>query len=473
MKKFQFAAGLLAAGLLASCSSDAPDMPNGGSATPGSDEEVVATLAVRIAPSVTRADDNEIAENEESKINGVRVYVVRDDQFGTRVFTGYTNTLENGTAKIAITKDRYDALTQPKEDGTQYKYKVYVVCNANENVTTLTGDQEIDGTTDGVNKIASKGNFTMTNASAAESQTLEITTADKSTIIVAPKAVKVDRLAVRYDYTAPAIMNIAGKDGETAKDFNENNGIKLEVAGATLENLNLKDYLFPHRGGVVFGAEGYWNTPSFAMTNVKAFSEYTYKEDISQYGFECGHPGDVKDTFNKFTYAAFKVKMDLSESKFKDMTGSNLFAVKHILLGNEEALKAENGFDTGDAALNKAIKELVESITYRAKEQKLSGDAEKAYFVQEWSKLSGYDVYSPDANDGNYYTYYAANITTDKALQIIRNHVYKLGINSFSRLGVPGNKTPEQQKEDLTSLFFQFSVEVNPWVLNTENNWDF
>lgn len=460
MKKFQFAAGLLAAGLLASCSSDAPDMPNGGNATPGSDEEVVATLAVRIAPSVTRASgDTENGTDVESKINGVRVYVVRDDEARTRVFTGYTNTLESGTAKIAITKDRYDVLTTEKEAGTPYQYRVYVVCNANENVTSLTADQEIDGTTDGVSKIATDNNFTMTNASA-EPVTLIKETSGETTILKVPDVIKVDRLAVRYDYTAPAIMNIAGKEEDVAKDFNDNNSIKLEVVGATLENLNLKDYLFPHRGGVAFGTTGYWNTPNFTMPGVKPFSEYTYS-GITKYGFACGYPGDTTTPFKDFTYAAFKVKMDLSESKFNGMTG-NLYAYNHILLGDEQALKDQT-FDTGNEDTNKAIIQMVESLSLR---EGTSG----FNFSEEWSKMSGYDVYS-QAEDGNYYTYYARNIKTGTDLQIIRNHVYKLSIKSFAKLGVPGDMTPEQQEEKVESLLFQFAVEVNPWTIE-ENAWD-
>lgn len=432
MKKFQFAAGLLAVGLLASCSSDAPEMPN-NTANSGNGEETVATLAVRIAPSVTRAEGSEVAENGESKITSVRVYV-QDATNNSAVFTGYTETLNNNVAQIAITQEKYDALTV-----TDKQYKVYVVCNDNKDMTTLNLEQEAND----IDNVALKDNFTMTNVSA-DPVTLATEETKGTKIVKVVEPIEVERVAVRYDYTAPAAMNITA-----ATDANKNNSIKLEVAGAVLKNLNGKDYLFPHKGGNVFGT-GAWTTLKDGITTAGAFNTYDYTKDINHtYGFALSNPGDVTKFFDNFTYAAFKVKMDLSGSeKFKDMTG-NLYAYNHILLGNKEALLTGD-FKTGDDTTDNMLKDMVAAAN------------QAADFAEAWKAMPGYHVYSPDT-EGNYYTYYAANIKTNDVLEIVRNNVYELKIKSFSKLGVPGEKTPEQQDEDLTSLFFQFSVKVKAW----------
>lgn len=446
MKKFQFAAGLLAVGLLASCSSDAPEMPNNTPVDNGTKGEMF--LSIRLDANNTRADETEEGTIEESKIEDIHLFLLSGDNL---IFSAQANSYSDFVAKFKVSNVTYSDLVRRQAANEDFTVRVIAnsYANTGANITTdFTASTEVVTWTD--NKFIFSGLATgklaaPVTGAGTEDKPWRINGVDGSAAVVA-----LDRLASRFDITA----------GGEAKATTSDNTLQMTVVGMKVETWSNATNWFKQA-----------TTPALADgRKLEQMKDYTYVSGTTYARPIIAKSGDIKDV----AFAAVQVKMtstntEMAKAMEADQT---LYAYKGYLIGSVEMMNTE-GFEfkaegekaepTIVAEINKAINDLKAVNGGKVNELNLT-------------VANGFFAYDSDKSEKhNYYTYYSSRIKTgtEKIGTVERNNIYRLSANSFFKLGTNGNYVPEEDPTPTTTdMWFDLQVSINPWLVNT-NAWDF
>lgn len=459
MKKFQFAAGLLALGMLASCSSDAPDAPNSPNVE---GEKGEMCMAIRLTTNATRAEEAPVLG--ESEIVDLQVTVLD----GTREILSRKATLDNERsndgsanhiAKFEVSRAIYNDIDRVKSEGR--KITIKVTANAYKNEV----DDQLGNVV--VTNVTWSPAFLFTGESTADvADHVEGDGTETKPWRISANNIELVRLASKFTMDAT--------DNEQAKYDTD---LNLTVAGMAVETWSDKTYWTQTETTPGFEkaeALGAYKTLNYSLNSLNQ----VYRRPIIATG---------NLDYLTHAHAAIKVKIsspiiDAIEAGATDRT---VWAYKGYLVGTIASLntyeadkfKFEPNFADGVTDAEKAKEnEIAEKITEYVNDflRMKSLDASNLQSV-------GFMPYNPDEN-GNYYTYYVDYIYTEaknapsKANEkgnVYRNNVYKLHAASFKKLGVNEDTVIGQNPEpDSTSLFIDLQCTVKEWGQN-ENEWNF
>ncbi len=503
MKKIVLASGVLALGLLASCSNDAPVSPDDSNVT-GDYRYIAVKIAPNAATRASQTDAEVIGDDNERAIESATLYLVGDNDtvmarnFNVN-FTGAGNKTAT-TIAFPVTPEYFEKLTANAGNGAK-KYKLYLVANAEKNGFTMNvfdddAVVEKDNWGDGDNK-GRAGYFYMSNddvieitlpAYDATSASANGSSSATAWPINANNQIVLNRLAARFDLKI---------DAEPYTD-DDNKG-SFEVIGARLMNINSKSYLFRHMSengkadqAVVFGREGHLVTPhadwygktctpmgSIIYREGTALDEFKADEPVKfDYGFESAiedvvtkdSPKDVIDdlvSYKNVTYMAFKAQFN-----YPGWTdGTKEFAVYNgEIVGTLAEMRDPDFKPTGLSDENRPY--VVNTLN------KLRDESKTDKGINEQTlRDNEFDYFKPEG--GKYYCYYTHplynaidedNESLDYCCKyrVRRNRLYNMDLESISKIGHDGNFIPDPIIFEDTK-WIKLNVQIKSWRISNNS----
>lgn len=418
--------------------------------------------------TVGPADDK---TTDGTTINNAHIYLV--DKTG-KIVQAETSTVKN---------NKSDAIQV--EEG---KYRVFVVINPSTLTPIKSKGEDIKGSITGITEANAKagfdkGNFLMTTAvntdKMEEAGTPINITAANSVNNPANVDAKVDRMAVKIQYDAPAAGTkiigdlLATKDSEGNPLFTEKLGVEA-LKGFVLVNGNQNANLFQSWHTSTVNPKGfYMNTPQGAEAEGVVTGYYNPISSFAK--VEINNEKEVTSIENA-KIATFSLDSIFTvENRPKFVTNTKLTAGKAQTTGVIFNIVFGDGKTTYyyfDGVMYTDLKEVEKNDAFK-------GDTLTGLPVGKL-RAKGIKVYE---NGQMYYTYFIIdqnNKVNYKGIDTMyyavhRNSVYKLTIDELSRVGddVPGggDVTPINPNPDIDpdNVYLKVGVKVNPWVLNTNN----
>ncbi len=505
MKKFQFAAGLLALGLLASCSSDAPELasntPNNGGDNFGED----AYIGLRISTSdLTRVDDptTEYGSDAENKISDLTVFLM-DQSNGLPVLI--LNTTE---------------ITKPGTDGSAFAYfnvgtsrmtrlehyitnDVTVKVAANLNTNCSHNYSSVDfwkATHDGIapktyfedhaisstwkedhfvmsNNDGVKGKFSAKKNESDETiNHKDVTLKDKQESVWIlnngdshPLKIELTRLATRFDLNDLAESYTIGSGDDAITLKVESVRVNTHETSAYLWQKSTETGTTP-ASNVNFGTDSEWTDDFVNKTLAQHASNLTTTTPCYAHPHYVAELPDGDNNYHRASYIV--VKASFESSKLPENKDKNVYAFEGVLCGTYADLVAWTLTDAQKADL--AFSNFIQSA------KTINNETQ---FIKDWEKNDMVDIYKPES--GKYYTYYNKVLTnvkidpesedndinklTEKNTDLSRNTIYKIGINGFLKLGQQGSNLPHDPSGE-QMVWIDLDVQVKDWGINYANS---
>lgn len=404
-------AGLAVAAMTA-CSNENDEFVNNGNQA----GEKNAIMEFGIAfPSLTRANSTETGLSAEQDFKNAAV-IINYTTGGKDVIVIPRNMFDESTANVLYVKDKITV--QPGEA------TVNVVLNPTSAIeTALKGDNwftSIYNTStyttslSGIDDITGKNNFLMSSDEGTK-----VTFVAETEV---PATVAVSRVAAKLEEITPednAFEVANSSEGEAMKD----------PAGEVVKvNISVKKYSY---------------------ANLQKTSNVFPKTEVI-----------TSDLFQPYSLSSFIYQPITGEKTNNNETsGSIIYCLENYgaehTMAIYKALATINGeaqtfWVANDNVLYKSIEEL----------KKVYADIETSTSIEDcWTKY-GVRKYV----DG--VCYYKAEIQSNGKSEITRNNVYKLKVKGIAKLGLP------EPKDEPKLATLKLSVEVNPWIIQT-NNFEF
>lgn len=503
MKKFQFAAGLLAMGMLASCQSDAPDAPNVGP-NGGLEEGPTTMVAMRINTGAsTRAFGGDAnATAAECKINGIVVYVMDGDQTAmTLVADNIVDEATDDNAQVAffnigsVRKAILEGLT-----GKEVELKVFA--NVIENGHTPFGEFDSKNWTELVSWSTTNG-FLMTNSDEAKGElqpstntvNKEINGTQTNVWLLNSKEdgtntvnVTLTRLATRFDVEEVDQASAPNYKGNNVYTSTNQSSLEITLEEVAINTHEKGTYWFQQdadAAGMTPGAARNFYTFNGTVTvpNVTPAKTFNYQSDDcrkllsnqtwktknngSFYGTYYARPHYVSElpegenNYQRASYVAYKASF--TDATLITAGKEYCYAYNGILLGTLDKMQGKSWNDyvtTEDEGL-KAVLNLANGITSDADFQEKVADVKA--------------VRSYKAEGGKFYTYYnrvlqhtPGEISANNT-DLRRNHIYAISVKSLNGLGHDGKKIPNDPDDDDTMIWMELDVQVKDWTPNSAN----
>lgn len=526
--------GLLFAslGLLAACSNDNLDAPNGSVDENGEVGAVITLNVVEKTRTQTPLQGSENATDEESTIKEVLLILADETDTQQIVVAGEEEEENPGTWKFNFKDNDFRKL-----QGLP-KTHVYVVCNLAAGVyNSLPSPQEA---TKPIQKIMSltddddtywdwdNKKFLMSNYEAV-SKTIDVTKVKAGDYATTPLdfgTIKVQRTMARLDLAKGQPEN---KLGENAKDVKET-GIKVVFTNVALVNISKTFYLYKEvgttAGWTLFGEEKYdssaegdatktnyvndpkYNTgtyvPNFLVNVTKTLTPASMTTFDWSFDTTPIESDATKITYTKWRYVTPNTVTSAAEQKNGVSTGivfkaeiqaanngslnvaandgANLYVYEGKVVGDWTKLKELVAYPSG--AWQESLAAIYTSLT--------NGKTTEADVISvltsEANKKLGFTVY-PKAADGKFYCYYyywirhnGFGTNSDQVMHpmefgVVRNNIYKIAVTAVKGLGVPGNFEPDPDQDDdpvkdpepTSAANITVSLEVQPWEVRTDN----
>lgn len=291
-----------------------------------------------------------------------------------------------------------------------------------------------------------------------------------------------------------ARIDVANAQPEAALD------VEVKFQGASLVNLSNNFYLYQQVGGNVFGnvaTDATWiDDPKVSASSYdfsKLINRVTADQHPQDLTYTAAFPGgdnyqtlsyvnpntvtSINDQVNgKSTGVVFKAEITAKEGQTLNVAeGEDLCVYYGKVIGGETYIK-------GLASSSNADQKNLASV-YTNAVAGLNDAAAKRAALRE----AGFEVYP--AKDNKYFCYYyywvRHNILPetfnngemhDMEFGVVRNHVYRIAVNSVTGLGKPGdfNPNPDQVddpkvEEPADNAFIQVTLQVMPWVTVYDN----
>lgn len=484
MKKFQFAASLLALAMLGACSSDAPDAPVTGT---DNGEEGGTYVAMRISTNnvATRATDAN-AKSGESTINSLSVYIVLDGD--TKVHMVADELVADADNDVVYAYFNIGSGRQTALEGLKGEtVDIYAYANLSANNVTPAGAYDASAYT--TVDTWKSNNFLMTNNEAATGTFSD--TKRKFTPKDATEEVEVwvlnagdktkgeqikielERLACRFDYKIPTAD--VTKDNKvvynaTTQEYTalNNENLKLKITKLAINTHETKTFWFrqstttgmtPDADKKFAGSDYCTKALSAQNWNLSPTNLYTYaRPHYVNDGVELG--------YNTCSYVAIKASFQCPTSlKTAAQASQNpdVYAFDGILLGSFDYLSTKTGADYGQEA-NSTLGYLLQGVT------------DETTFAAN----PHVEKYTYNTDDNCYYTYYNRYLTKTKVasnaeatndnVDLVRNTIYNIGVNSLAGLGQNGTKAPNDPSNTDTKIWVDLDVTVAAWLTNSAND---
>ncbi len=498
MKKIVLATGVVALGLFASCSNDAPVVNPDDSTVNGDYRYIAVNIA---ANSNTRAEsgDRFDGDAEERAIHSATLYLVGDGKeiMSRSLKVDFDGSSSETTISFPVAPDYFKLLTD-NAGKTDKKYKLYIVTNAYNNDFVMNKFDEhaiIEKTNwgPGGNK-GRAGYFYMSNDDEIEVSLPAYSATgqqngssdENAWVINANDKVILTRLAARFD------LKIAGNYSYPIDKNDETKVATFTITGASLEHPNFKSYLFRHmsttgtsEGAVVFGRgadmhlvtpHGSWYgkdcTPMKSCDYITALDEYKAAKPFKfDYAFESAINGvatkdspeeDIKRlvSYKNVTFMAFRAKFE-----YPGWTdGTKEFAVYHgEIVGTLDEMKDPNFLPSGLSDENRPY--VVNTLNELRKE---GGPG----ISKETLRANDFDYFVPE--DGNYFCYYMTPLFNDVddsetldfccKYRVRRNRLYNMDLESISKIGHDGDFIPDPILVEETK-WIDLNVEIKDWQI--------
>lgn len=499
MKKIVLATGVLALGLFASCSNDAPIVNPDQSEIEGD----VRYIAIKVAANVnTRAEsgDRYEGDREEKVIDSATLYLIDSENnvtMGRTFNVGFDGNSSETTISFPVEAHYFETLTA-NAGKTDKKYKLYIIANAAKNgyvMNTFDADAIVKKSTwgDSDNK-ARPGYFYMSNdeeievslpAYDAASETQNGSSDAKAWVLNVNAADKVvlTRLAARFD------LKLDGA-GYTYTINEAGDEAKFDITGAGLQHINTESYLFRHMSpsgkaddAVVFGRGGHLVTPhgSWYGQECRPMKSCSYVTDLTDYtgaeakkfnyGFESAVDGmwtssmSEEETkalisYKNVTYMAFR-----AEFTYPGWTDGvkKFFVYNGEIVGTLDEVKNQDFVPYGMSDENRPY--VVNTLNA------LRGTDGSGITVEVLRK-NGFDYFEPE--NGKYLCYYVTPIFNDVddpeglayccKYRVRRNRLYNMDLEEIRRIGHDGDFVPDPILVDETK-WIDLNVSIKDWQI--------
>ncbi|MDE5791529.1 MAG: fimbria major subunit [Muribaculaceae bacterium] len=518
MKKIVLATGVVALGLLASCSNDAPVVIPDDSTVNGDYRYIAVNIATT---SNTRASSGDRFEGDkdERAIHSATLYLVDSDNeenvIMARTFNaGYDGSKQEGkpaetTISFPVAADYFKSLTENAGNANK-KYKLYIVANAESNgfvMNKFNLDEIVEktawGSGDKPGQLGRPGYFYMSNDDeievslpAYDATGLQNGSSDANAwpINVNNKVV-LTRLAARFDLKIDAqpysyAINEAGDEAT------------FTITGAGLQHKNTVSYLFRHMSPtgttdkvVVFGRgdDMHLVTPhgSWYGKTCDPMESCDYKTDLTaykgtdpdkfDYGFESAingiatkdSPEEVKKelvSYKNVTYMAFR-----AEFKYPGWTeGGKEFATYHgEIVGTLEEMTSPDFLPSHMSDENRPyVVNTLNELRNQDGGLDISTEALRKAFI-ETLRHKDFDYFTPEA-DGSYLCYYMTPLFNDVddsetldfccKYRVRRNRLYNMDLESIHKIGRDGEFVPDPIIVEETK-WIDLNVEIKDWQI--------
>lgn len=458
MKKFQFATGLLALGLLASCSSEEPAVT-----TPDANADGGMYISINLSTPATRADqDGEEGTTQESKITSVKLYM--SDETGT-IFTG-TATDDNVDSEKLKAYFKISEATYNYLAALENEVSLTVVANATPDLTL---DNLKTGTTTA--QTWTDDSFIMTNNQACKGKLTEApvdvngepTNVDRDNAWkISNSTVVLDRLASRFDFN-----NYTGITNGVYTST-KNADLKITIEGVAVSTHETETYWFMQ------SYNSFYKTPLFdggsaANNKYGVPGDYNWK-NLGEKDYARPHTIGEETTATYANAAFVAIKASFMNEKLESMKdGQDVYSYNGYLLGSiSEMLELAKTFDPGEDEVLKTVKDFLDGVK-ELNDQQNSGVQESdimALGCKKWEKAGE-----------KYYTYYnalvkhEADADTDlKKYAVVRNTIYDIAVKEFAGLGLQaGDEPKEDEVNHMKSLWFNIEMQVRNWTVNNAN----
>lgn len=487
MKKFQFAAGLLAMGMLASCQSDAPDAPNVGPYTGEDGEGTYVAMRINLnnATRATASDAN--AFDYESKINDISMYIYDGTTQLFSVQSEQLSAIDNdgnvyayfkiGTGRESILKNHA---------GNSLTIDVYANVGGNGNnvaAVAINNPGDEDDMTPARSSISNwflmSGKTEGTLSDTKREFTLSGTT-DKATAWVINSgeegtAAKVNlvRLATRFDYVAPTAGT---KDAEGFYTATGDENLKIKVMGLAINTHERNTFWF-QKSAVTSVTPGAANDYHQKKNTTEAIAPQagvdTCNFSLSNHNYRLlegkrcyARPHYVANTVENLCYGyasyvavktVFKHATKIGDSK------ADVYAVDGVLLGTWNYLKGKKASDFVTGATEESKLGYILAAATNGDEATFAANSEVEVFKYD-NAAEGYVSYYNRYLSGSKKNIGNKDLTSaDVDLQ--RNHIYQISINSFAGVGQNGTKRPNDPDFTDETVWIDLDVNVTAWKL--------
>ncbi len=502
MKKIVLATGVVALGLLASCSNDAP-VVNPDDSTVNGDYRYIAINVAANSNTRAESDDKPKGDREERVIDSATLYLVDDSDnviMGRSFNVGFDGSSSETTISFPVASEYFKSLTDNAGKADK-KYKLYIIANAakngyvmNEFNLSATVKKDSWGSGDNLGRA---GWFYMSNddeievslpAYDAESETQNGSSDATAWVLNVNNKVVLTRLAARFDLKIDEngysyTINEAGEEA------------KFTVTGAGLQHVNHESYLFRHMSpsgtaddAVVFGRIGHLVTPHGSwygqtcspmkscdyVTNLKSY--YGAEPAKFNYGFESAIDGIAKSdmaedeikklvSYKNVTYMAFRAKFE-----YPGWTegGKKFFVYNGEIVGTLDDVKKSDFVPYGMSDENRPY--VVNTLN------ELRGTDGSGITIDAL-RAKDFDYFEPEA-DGSYLCYYVHplfnNVDKDENLdycckyRVRRNRLYNMDLEDIRRIGHDGEFIPDPIIVEDTK-WIDLNVSIKDWVINNNS----
>lgn len=490
--------GLLLASIcmLASCSNDNPENPNGVQ-----DEvkgEVYLTLDIRDGSTRAQGDSGTPTDEagttpdvigNESKIESVLVILANSADTEVARSTGV---LKDGKYEFAFSGTGFNYL----KDNTSVK--LYVVCNLPE--ASYIAASAAGGSHKPIQKILELAQdndlywgvngFLMSNSVAFAKNDI-----DKD-------GIKNGKYTVDNPYYLGEVRvqrGMARLDLSKAQPTVDYNGVNIEFDGISLVNISKKFYLYKEVGNgstfELFAPEmydptgdtgNYVNDPKTAWDADNLLNRAVEKS-ANSLTYNDTWFGTSSNSYDFWRYVTPNTVTDKAEQKNGKTTGIVFRAKINAATGSslnveagETELYAYYGTFIGGLKYLQSINEYNQVYTNAISGKTSESDKKKAL------REAGFTIYPKEGD--NFYCYYyywirhnGVGTSNDGVMHpmefgVVRNNVYKIAVTKVSGLGKPGDYTPDpeggndpEKDPDPTTANITVSVTVDPWSLRIDN----
>ncbi|MDE6444111.1 MAG: fimbria major subunit [Muribaculaceae bacterium] len=487
MEKFKFLSGIMGLALLASCSSDAPSVIDNAP----SNEKYLAINFVQTGG--TRADNNALAG--ESTIKDLQLIIL--DSKGIELVREISTSIDGNKAEFGIKTVVYNMLKEKTAAGEALS--IYVYANGIENGIRLDNPQQLlSGVANIITWDKSKG-FLMSNAEEVKNTLQPAPTGEDAgqpgNAWVIAGDVKLARLATRFDYK----NNVENDEYVAGSDKN----LTIKVVGMAPVTHATATYRLPQfsaTGGTTGMAPFKTTDRPYAVTEnstgiLSTFQGHDFSMVPGTNEKVYGRPNTIRKgqtaAFNNSPYVAVKAEFSSATLTKSMALGENVYSVNGVFIGGVEDLKAMGGtfnvetkeeYADGSDEMVK-IQNAIDMVNgYLAvadfTKPKAQIEARLKQVIGSAREFKATNVGTAEEPSYKYYTYYSQLIEhdpnqTDQAFRynILRNHVYNLGVNSIAFLGYNRDNKPGDADvvDEANDFYISLSVSVADWILNVTN----
>lgn len=501
MKKFKYAIGIAAMALFGACSSDAPEVID--NADEGSREGMYLQIQLADCNSTRAvADNNGEVEGSptESAIKDVQLIIT--DSKNIELANAVSYIVETGgLARFTVSTNEFNFLKA--KAAANEELNIYVYANGIANGVPekgLTYSQLYSGKTSVSAWDATKG-FLMSNGVAVKRKLTNPTVdglSEANAWEISGDAVPLTRLAVRFDEVNST--NTFTADSDEAVTFT--------FLGMSVVTHAKNVYRLPQfsANGTISGMAPFKESSRpYAVTDaqeenfeVLAYNAHTYELDGTKktiYKFPNSIFSTLDADYDSSPYVAIKTKFDSPRIATSKSTGADVYVLNGILLGGIAEIKAMN-HETGLVITPKAT--YAENSAEAAQISNALALFNGWMHSQDWTKsdadilsrmkqvvpgimtFKATNVGTDETPSYEYHTYYAKLIVHDESqtvdalkYNILRNHVYNLGIQSIGFIGCtsgqqPGDGPTITKNEE---MYIKMKISVNKWqVIGLNSN---